>query len=296
MTDSCRQLAVYSLLLSNGVEWRIAAGDSESEPILERLAEAMTLKRVSDQPLNSSVRTLSVKVSDIPSMRMSPLENGFLCTLPRTSQTLEDADFVNFVNISTVIAAPAHKTGAILMHAALAKYDRRGVILSAPGGTGKSTASRRFPRWWKSLCDDTTLIICDESGYWRAHPWPTWSAFLESGGRGRWDVAYSVPLEAIFFLNRSETESVEPIGKGEGLIKLLKASTEVSFFSAKLAGYPKLKRKINTQWFSNLTDLAAKVPMYMLNLSLNGEFWKHIERVIDDKQHVSHSPGAQWKP
>ncbi len=296
MSDSSPQPPVFSLLISDGDEWRIAAGDRESEPILERLAEAMTLDRVSDPHINTAVRNVSVKVSDVPSMITAHEDNGSTCLLPRIWQTKEDADFSNFLNISAVITTNASATSAILLHSALAEHNGKGVIFAAPSGTGKSTASRRLPHWWKSLCDDTTIVVRDTSGSWRAHPWPTWSAFWNGGQGGSWDTSYSVPLEAIFFLSQSEMESMEHLGKGEGLIRLVKASAQVSLFAMKLAGHLQTNRTINQQRFSNLTDLAAKVPMYMLNLSLNGEFWKHIERVIDDKRHISHSPGAQWIP
>lgn len=290
VSEPCRQSAGYSLLLSNGVEWRIVGADSESGDIVSRWAESMMLRPVRDHSFDSSVRTVSVEVSDILSVELSPEKRHSVCVLPRILQKGDLGDFSYFTNISAAITVDAHETGAILLHAALAEHDGRGVILAAAGGTGKSTASRRLPSWWKSLCDDTTFVARDESGRWRTHPWPTWSTFLDGGGGGQWDVSLSVPLEAIFFLSRSETEAVEPLGKGEGLIRLLKSSAQVSSLATKLIDHPELKRKINAQWFSNLADLAAKVPMYRLCLSLNGEFWKNLDLVMSGGSDIGRCP------
>ena len=296
MSDLYTHLASYSFHLSNGAEWRVLAADRAAETILERLAEVMTLRRVSDCRQNHSVQTVFVRVSDVPRMKMAHEDGGLSCVLPVAWQTKQEADFMNFISISAVITSNASLSWAILVHSALAEYNGNGVLFAASSGTGKTTASRRLPHWWNSLCDDMTLVVRDESGRWRAHPWPTWSAFCNGGKGGRWDVSHSVPIEAIFFLNQSEAESVEPLGKGEGLIRLVKAFAQVSFFALELAGLTQSDRKINAQWFSDLTDVVSKVPIHKLNLSIDGEFWKHVERAMDDKSHIIHSLGSEWKP
>lgn len=271
---------VYSLRLSNGVEWRIAGMDNETGGIVSRWAASLTLRPVNDHTLHPAVRTVSVEVSDTLRVELSPEKRHAICVLPGNGQTGQGDDFSHFTNISATITVDAHETGAILMHAALAEHDGRGVILAAAGGTGKSTASRRLPPWWKSLCDDTTFVARDGSGRWFAHPWATWSTFMNGGKGGQWDVSCSVPLDAIFFLSRSETEEVETLGRGEGLVRLVKSSAQVSTLATKMIESPEMKMAINAQWFSNLTDLADKVPMYRLCLSLNGEFWKNMDLVM----------------
>ena len=70
MSDLYTHLASYSFHLSNGAEWRVLAADRAAETILERLAEVMTLRRVSDCRQNHSVQTVFVRVSDVPRMKM----------------------------------------------------------------------------------------------------------------------------------------------------------------------------------------------------------------------------------
>ena len=111
-----------------------------------------------------------------------------------------------------------------------------------------------------------------------------------NGGRGgNWDASRSVPLVAIFFLVQSETESVERLGRGDGLIRLLNSSNQVSSLAMKILNDPEQKRDLNSKWFSNLTDIAAKVPMYRLSLSLNGEFWKNLDLIMSGNDEVSRS-------
>lgn len=270
----------YSLKLSNGIEWRLIPGDQEAEPILERFADALKLELADCEEINSSARNLLVRVSDIPKSRIKPVENGYECVLRRFWPNQEEADYWRFGCISASFSVDASTTGAMPLHSALAEYDGRAVILSGPSGAGKSTASRRFPHPWRSLCDDTTFVARSGAGIWRAHPWPTWSAFLKGGLRGRWNVAHSVPVKAIFFLNHAEEESVEPMGEGEALIRMVNASSQVSYFARTMDNDAATSRRINREWFANLNDLAAKVPIYHLNLSLTGRFWKLAESVI----------------
>ena len=100
------------------------------------------------------------------------------------------------------------------MHGALAEENGIGVILAAPGGTGKTTASDRLPAPWRSLCDDTTLVVRDSQGKYWGHPWPTWSRFLEGGPGGTWEVQEAVPLRGVFFLSQAPEDLTEPLGPG----------------------------------------------------------------------------------
>ena len=68
---------------------------------------------------------------------------------------------VNLLRLSLIFAREAQARGGALIHGALAERNGHGVILAAPGGTGKTTASNRLPAPWRSLCDDATLVVRD---------------------------------------------------------------------------------------------------------------------------------------
>jgi SynChlorMet cassette protein ScmC len=171
--------------------------------------------------------------------------------------------------------------GGMLMHSALACKDGKGVLLIGNSGAGKTTASNRFPKSWKSLSDDSALVVQDATGTFLAQPWPTWSRFGEGGEGGTWKIRNAVPLKAIFFLHKSDEDKVEPANSSDSLAPL--------FCSARNAMRPafrktqsEVRQTLNSQLFSNICCLGRSVPLFNLHASLNGKFWQEIESVLED--------------
>lgn len=164
------------------------------------------------------------------------------------------------------------------VHAALAERGGRGILLAGRSGIGKSTCCRRLPLPWRGLADDLALVIRDSSGKYRAHPLPTWSA-VRAGFEGTWNVGRSVPLEAVFFLDQSESDEVVPVGKGAAAFGCSQSANEVlrSVGPFQLDG-----RQVNvgSRVFENAADLCLAVPAYLLRVSLEGRFWEKIEEAI----------------
>src|SRR4030067_269672 len=140
--------------------------------------------------------------------------------------------YVNLVRLSLILAHEAQAHGGVLIHGALAERDGIGVILAAPGGTGKTTASNRLPVPWRSLCDDTTLVVRNPQGNYWAHPWPTCSCFLEGESGGTWDVQKAVPVKGIFFLVQAGEDRVDRGGAGEAVGLLGESVGQSSGFMA----------------------------------------------------------------
>ena len=188
--------------------------------------------------------------------------------------------YLHAMRLSLVIAREAQTRGGILLHGALAERDGMGVILAAPGGTGKTTASGRLPAPWRSLCDDTTLVVRDPQGNYRAHPWPTWSRFLFGGsGDGSWDVQHAVPLGGIFFLSRAAEDRVEPVGGGQAVSLLVECANQGSMIMAHGLREEET-RALHLERFDNLCALARVVPAHLLHISLTGAFWREIESAL----------------
>ena len=167
------------------------------------------------------------------------------------------------------------------MHGALAERDGIGVILAAPGGTGKTTASNRLPAPWRSRCDDTTLVVRDPQGNYWAHPWPTWSRFLEGGPGGTWDVQTAVPLKGIFILSRAVEDRTERIGPGQAVSLLAESVRQASMFMP-LGLFGEEVRNLYLERFSNLSALARVIPAHVLHISLTGTFWQEIEQALKE--------------
>jgi SynChlorMet cassette protein ScmC len=150
-------------------------------------------------------------------------------------------------------------------------------------GAGKTTASNRLSMPWISLCDDATWIVRDEQGKFWAHPLPTSSRFQSNGPRGSWEVAQAVPLKGIFFLNQSKTDSIHSVDTADTMRLLMKSSNYVlrSLFTSMN------QEEIRAQEFrifEFIYALSNEIPAYILNFSLTGEFWKVMERVLDQNQ------------
>jgi len=187
--------------------------------------------------------------------------------------------FINLLKLSLIFARKAQSNGGFLIHGALAECDGKGVILTAPGGTGKTTASNRLPSPWRSLCDDTTLVVRDPQGTYWAHPWPTWSRFYENGPGGSWDVQKAIPLKGIFFLSRALEDRVESAGSGESVSLLMEGMKQASMsmeqgLSKKEVSFMYLER------FNNICAFSKVIPLHILHISLTGSFWKEIEKVL----------------
>jgi hypothetical protein len=162
-----------------------------------------------------------------------------------------------------------------------------GVILAGPGTVGKTTASQRLPPPWRSLCDDTTLVVRDAAGQYWAHPWPTWSRFYSIGGvpgpGGSWDVQRAVPLRAIFFLSQSLDDRAVPLHVAPSAAMLMETVQHVSRSMTRYLAEDEVQALYREQ-LAAVEALARAIPAYTLHISLSGEFWKEIERVLQDHE------------
>ena len=294
----------HTLVLADGSRWVIAAGDEQAASIVSQLGDAMQLRMMSpsasltpatfgtsrtgavEPPHQGIVRRLLVLVAAHnpeapPATCYAPLafeDDGFAVCVLR-SFTHSDGLYIQLMELSLIFARDAQTRGAVLLHGALAEKAGAGVILAAPGGTGKTTASVRLPAPWRSLCDDATLIMRDTQGSYWAHPWPTWSRFLWGESGGSWDVQNAVPLKGIFFLSRAVEDRVETIGPGHAVSLLVECAKQASQLIAR--GLSKEEtRAMNLERFNNLCALARAVPAHILSISLTGAFWQEIERML----------------
>lgn len=276
----------YELLLTDGSRWGIAAGDEKAAAIVSQLGEAMQLRPVADAigpSRQGDLCRLLVRVDAHTSVAdcyvpLAAKKGGVvLCVLSPSEHW--GGPHVNLVRLSLVFAREAQARGGVLLHGALAELGGRGVILVAPGGTGKTTASNRLPSPWRSLCDDTTLVVRNAQGNYCAHPWPTWSRFLAGGPGGSWDVQNAVPVKGIFVLARAAEDRVERVGAGQAVSLLGECAEQASWFMAPGLSKEELDA-LHLERFNNLCALARAVPANVLHISLNGAFWTKIEQEL----------------
>jgi len=183
------------------------------------------------------------------------------------------------MHLSLIIAQHSQARGGVLLHGALVEKEGHGVILAGPGDVGKTTACRRLPSDWRSLCDDTTLVVCDNQGRYWGHPWPTWSNFMLGGSSGSWDVQHAVQLKSVLFLEKAGEEQILPLGTAQAICLLTQSAEQVSRLMSRWTEKDEA-RLFRLQRFENICSLAQAVPSYVLRLSRNGTFWQEIEQAL----------------
>jgi SynChlorMet cassette protein ScmC len=262
--------SLKGLRLADGTSLCIAANDCRAEPIVDLLVQVMQLR-----PDDVGERLLLAAVDDSAAFQQEPRENTVICLLKPPK---DDAIYERAMELSLSIARDVQSRGGVLVHGGLAALGGEGVIMAAPGGTGKTTASGRLPPPWRSLSDDATLVVRDTRGRYFAHPWPTWSRFWNGPG-GTWPIEEAVPLRAVFFLARASTERVEPLNSTVSVAMLMQSVEQITRpMTWQLP--PEEVHQIHRQQLANVADLAKAVPAFTLHLSLTGRFWDEMERTL----------------
>ena len=178
-------------------------------------------------------------------------------------------------------------SGGLPVHGALVEIDGSGVILAGRSGAGKSTACRRLSPPWRVLGDDLCLVVSDFSGGYRAHPLPTWSAFIENGGMCQ--SGTSVPLRAVFFLGQSHEDQCLDLKKNAAAISMAGAAIEV--FQSIDFGFPHREEPaVKKALYANASSMASKIPACLFRLSLTGRFWERIEEALGRNE-----PVMKWR-
>jgi len=184
-----------------------------------------------------------------------------------------------FPYASAFIFRESIRRGGLPFHAALVEREGQGVILAAPGGTGKSTCCRRILPPWQAHCDDEVLVSLASDGRYLAHPFPTWSNFFFQRRKKTWRVEVALPLAGIFFLEQSPSDSSLPLGPAEAAVAAT-ASAQKVMIPLLLLGYPEDARIIRRTMFANACELVKKIPAFRLKVSLTGRFWEQIEAAL----------------
>lgn len=263
------------LILSAGSRWVVAGGDPYS------LRVVSTLARITRAQLLGAGNPTLLVLENPGKERPSAGDPEIFTIDPSVDKDDlgQQALLVLFALVRDVQAR-----GGALVHGALAEFDGDGVVLAGKSEAGKTTASRRLRPPWRSLCDDTTLLLRDAGGAWRAHPWPTAGDVPPEGGVKSWDVQHSVPLRGIFFLEKGSREVSRRLGEAEALCLLVETAEQASWPLNYGGGEEEKAREQRLQRFDNLASLVRDVPSHRLEVSPSGPFWKTIEETLAGKR------------
>ena len=274
----------HTLNLADGSSWTIIGKEKKGADISRLLAKTMrlhpssqTTQKLLIRGRNTTAGGTAQPIFSEKTLKAIEDNNNITCHLDPSND--HEILIVQLLELSQIFCSKAEERGGVSIHGALADKNGNGIILAGGGNVGKTTASRRLPLSWRSLSDDSSLIVLDKKSNYRAHPWPTWSSLISGEKVQTWDVQFSVPLKAIFILNQSEMDKVEPIGRGQAVC-LLNETVCQAWWGLDSRLRDKEKHALRLQRFDNICQLVQAVPTYLLHISKNGFFWKEIEKVL----------------
>jgi SynChlorMet cassette protein ScmC len=298
------QMRSYCLKLADGQGWQIIVA---GEDILwvEKLASIMELKACESNGYLKMIFFKNKSVKEDDGYPLNMFDDKILEDFPKSGWKVhnfgglqlwdhhevrdliyeigpEENSELNIINVRVALHPIYQRTqdsGGLPIHAALVEWRGMGILLGAPGRTGKSTCCRIIPPPWHTLCDDETLIVKDSSKLYKAHPFPTWSDYFRRRSRRTWNVQQHVPLSAIFFLEQSVKDELFLIGQGEAAAYINQLATHVIDLTCDYLDREE-GRSLKKGLFYNACELTKAVPSYILRVSLNGRFWKKIEEVL----------------
>lgn len=188
-------------------------------------------------------------------------------------------EIMTMFNVWKIIHKHYTDNGSTPFHAAFAELDNKGILITAPGSTGKTTSYHRLPNYWNKYADDLALVVKAGGDNYNVHPLPTWSDYVIREERTTFRVEHSVPLKGIFFLEQSNKDEVEEINQGIAVMEIfnsLKSNSE-----RLLPRMDNQERQVTYRKLLDTSiDLAKTIPCYRLKATLHGEFWKEIEKVL----------------
>ena len=289
----------YCLRLSDGNDWWIT-GYGDSTRFAEKLSEILALKEcpsgnlpkliyfrrekdadgknIAFRSQNLSASKVIWGVEDYRAILIWYGHSDALCEI-RYENSNVVSNYVAMWYSLYAVYQRSMQIGGLPFHSGLAEFEGKGVLLAGHCGAGKSTCCRRLPDHWKPLCDDETLVVLTKDNVYRAHPCPTWSDYLSGRTEKKYNIQYSVPVSAFFFLEQSETDEVIPIPSHQASIFITKSSTQI-FSKSEPFKHRKNRSSTLELVLNNAVNMAKTIPAFILRVSLTGRFWEKIETVL----------------
>ncbi|MFW5838882.1 MAG: hypothetical protein ACOCU1_02965 [Bacillota bacterium] len=158
--------------------------------------------------------------------------------------TLAEMEYVLSGLLFLEIALKEYK---LPFHASAIKHKNQAVLFSAPSGGGKSTHAH----YWQMMLDDVTYINDDKPLIHKVD-----NQFVVSGtpwsGKDTINTNDSVPLKAIVFIEKSDTNTIEKLSTKDALHYIMRNSLR-----------PRQKALVHNA-MDLLNDIVKDIPLYLL--------------------------------
>lgn len=153
--------------------------------------------------------------------------------------------------------------GGLLLHCSLVKYHDRGIIFSAPAGTGKSTQAELWARYRKAdIINGDRAGLRKREGRWRAYGLPY-------AGSSRIFKNENVPVAAIFMLRQAPVNQLRKLSVPEAFRMLYPEITIHNWNREYVAAASEL-----------LLELIGDLPVYLLECRPDKEAVELVEKEI----------------
>lgn len=126
-------------------------------------------------------------------------------------------DYLETLAIYRKIVEKMVDYGAFLFHGSAVAVDGEGYLFTAKSGTGKSTHTRRWRKYYGKRCitvndDKPLLLVKDDAVMICGTPWD---------GKHRLSANVMVPMKGLIWLERGDVNEINPISVSEALPMLL---------------------------------------------------------------------------
>jgi len=279
---------LFQLVMADGVRWHLHAPEEDAGRLLSNFAGLTGLDspspppRTPPEPGETRKAVIRVGIRNLR-WRHFPFEkNGEIqCYLGPVSTPRKMG--IQILRLARIPAYTCELQGGLLVHGALVEKNGLGVILAGPGGAGKTTAAGRIPHPWRMLSDDLSLIARSPQGEYWAHPWPTFSRLRLGDLSGRWDVREAVRLGMVCMLSQHPRDRLHRLSFTHAVGELVEAAGQTRVFMTAEMDEP-VARQVNLKRFHNAAAMAGALPVYRLQISLTGQFWRTIEEEWETPQ------------
>jgi len=188
----------------------------------------------------------------------------------------EPSGILNMWMATEFLYWPLIKAGAFPLHAALVGLNQDGLVLCAPGGTGKSTCISRLPTPWVGYAEDEVLILPDAKEGFVAWPLPTWASYYRKIEEQKNLPLLLEPLHLkyICFLRQGAPDQYLEWGRGKVASHLFQSSIQVvrKFRTPDNKGW---NQSLTHSLFNNIVNCALKISAGELLATKTGAFWDH---------------------
>jgi hypothetical protein len=246
---------------------------NEPLPEVNRWRVPLWVSKTWELWLDEAERYVFVAPRQVPPRRLVVVDAGFTAgeVLGDFSSTNGEAPYplqgIEIMLFANWLAG----SGDLILHAAGVAVDNRGYCFAGTSGVGKSTLAASFLSSWRAapdvaatnrsspvmLGEDQVILRYLDGRFWVfGTPWHVDPAFCSPSG---------VPLEKLFFLERTSAVGVAPCAPLDGVARLLQT-----------AFVPYYRPAAVSTIMDRLTLLAEQVPFYTLSYQLGADVTQFI--------------------